>query len=79
MSNHPGLLDRIGWLEETMETQEAQAGIDRVVKLTDIGCPFFDRCPLAIEGTCDLETPPTRSLGGGHTIECHRSEEEFVN
>ena len=70
---------RIGWLEETMETQEAQAGIDRVVKLTDIGCPFFDRCPLAIEGTCDLETPPTRSLGGGHTIECHRSEEEFVN
>ena len=70
---------RIGWLEETMETQEAQAGIDRVVTLTDIGCPFFDRCPLAIEGTCDRETPPTRSLGGGHTIECHRSEEEFVN
>ena len=70
---------RIGWLEETMETQEAQAGINRVVTLTDIGCPFFDRCPLAIEGTCDRETPPTRSLGGGHTIECHRSEEEFVN
>ena len=70
---------RIGWLDETMETQEAQAGIERVVKLTDIGCPFFDRCPLAIEGTCDLETPPIRSLGGGHTIECHRSEEEFVS
>ena len=69
---------RIGWLEETMETQEAQAGIDRVVTLTDIGCPFFDRCPLAIEGTCDRETPPIRDLGGGHAIECHRSEEEFV-
>ncbi len=70
---------RVGWLEETMETQEAKAGIDRVVKLTEIGCPFFDRCPLAIEGTCDREIPPTRNLGNGHTIECHRSEEEFVH
>ena len=69
---------RVGWLEETMETQVAQAGIDRVVTLTDIGCPFFDRCPLAIEGTCDRETPPIRDFGGGHTIECHRSKEEFV-
>ena len=70
---------RVGWLEETMETQEAKAGIDRVVKLTEIGCPFFDRCPLAIEGTCDQETPPTRKLSDGHTIECHRSEEEFLH
>jgi peptide/nickel transport system ATP-binding protein len=70
---------RVGWLEETMETQEAKAGIDRVVKLTDTGCPFFDRCPLAIEGTCDREIPPIRNLGDGHTIECHRSEDEFVH
>lgn len=70
---------RIGWLEEAMETQEAKAGIDRVVKLTEIGCPFFDRCPLAIEGTCDLEIPPTRTFGDGHTIECHRSEKELVD
>ena len=69
---------RIGWLEETMQTQEAQAGIDRVVKLVEVGCPFFDRCPLAIEGTCDRETPPIRDLGSGHTIECHRSQEEFA-
>ena len=69
---------RIGWLEETMQTQEAQAGIDRVVTLTEVGCPFFDRCPLAIEGTCNRETPPIRDLGGGHTIECHRSQEEFA-
>ena len=69
---------RIGWLEETMLTQEAQAGIDRVVTLTEVGCPFFDRCPLAIKGTCDRETPPIRDLGGGHAIECHRSQEEFA-
>ena len=69
---------RVGWLEETMQTQEAQAGIDRVVQLTEIGCPFFDRCPLAIKDTCDRETAPIRDLGDGHLIECHRSMEEFV-
>ena len=69
---------RVGWLEETMQTQEAQAGIDRVVTLTAVGCPFFDRCPLAIKDTCDREIPPVRQLGGGHTVECHRSEAEFM-
>ena len=69
---------RVGWLEETMQTQEAQAGIDRVVTLTAVGCPFFDRCPIAIKDTCDRETPPVRQLSGGHTVECHRSEAEFM-
>ncbi len=69
---------RVGWLEETMQTQEAQAGIDRVVTLTAVGCPFFDRCPIAIKDTCDRETPPVRQLSGGHTVECHRSEAEFL-
>ena len=68
---------RVGWLEETMETREAKAGIDRVVELTEVGCPFFSRCPLAIPGTCDNVTPPIRDLGSKHKIECHRSLEEF--
>ena len=69
---------RVGWLEETMQTQEAQAGIDRVVTLTAVGCPFFDRCPIAIKDPCDRETPPVRQLSKGHTVECHRSEAEFM-
>ena len=68
---------RVGWLEETMETREAKAGIDRVVELTEVGCPFFSRCPLAIPGTCDNVTPPIRDLGSRHKIECHRTLEEF--
>ena len=71
-----GLKDNING---TMETQEAQAGIDRVVKMTETGCPFFDRCPLAIEITCEREIPPIRELGDGHAIECHRSEQEFLH
>ncbi len=69
---------RIGWLEETMESRVAQAGIDRVVRMTEVGCSFFDRCPLAIDGVCNRETPPVRHLPGGHAIECHRSEAEFI-
>ena len=70
---------RVGWLEETMETQEAKAGIDRVVRITETGCPFFDRCPIKIEGTCDKEIPPIRNFGDNHQIECHRSETDFLN
>ncbi len=70
---------RVGWLEETMQTREALAGIARGVTLTDVGCPFFDRCPVAIEGTCDKLTPPTREdqSGHGHYIECHREVVEL--
>ena len=70
---------RVGWLEETMESQEAKAGIDRVVKLTETGCPFFERCPLSIEGPCDQKNPPIRNLASGHNIECHQSVEQFMS
>ena len=69
----------LGWLEKTMETQEAQAGIDRVVQITDVGCPFYDRCPIAIEGTCDKEIPPIRKFSKSHQIECHHDENYFLN
>jgi peptide/nickel transport system ATP-binding protein len=70
---------RIGWLEETMNTREALAGISRGVTITEVGCPFFDRCPVAIEGTCDKIDPPQRldRNGHGHVIECHREIEEL--
>ena len=70
---------RIGWLEDTMATQEALAGISRGVKITKVGCPFFERCPLAIEGTCDKVDPPKREdpHGHGHVIECHREVSEL--
>ena len=68
---------RVGWLEDAMKTQEAEAGINRVVELVETGCAFFDRCPLAIDGTCDVETPPIQELDKGHVIECHRGEEDF--
>ena len=43
---------RIGWLEDTMKKREMAVGIARGVEITAKGCPFYNRCPLAIEGTC---------------------------
>ncbi|MYB89714.1 MAG: ABC transporter, partial [Proteobacteria bacterium] len=66
-----------GWLERTLEMRETQASIDRAVEITDRGCPFYRRCPLAIAGTCNQEEPPLHNLGHGHSIACHRSEAEL--
>ena len=68
---------RVGWMEEMMASSTAQAGIDRVVTITEIGCPFFDRCPLAIPGTCNEIVAPYRDLGDNHVIECHREIDEL--
>jgi len=69
---------RIGWLEDTMERREMAVGIARGVEITDVGCPFFNRCPIAIEGTCDQQTPPTHEPKPDHFISCHRSIEEIM-
>ena len=68
---------RVGWMEEMMASSTAQAGIDRVVTITEIGCPFFDRCPLAVPGTCDKIVAPNRELSPGHVISCHREVSEL--
>jgi peptide/nickel transport system ATP-binding protein len=69
---------RVGWMEEMMASSTAQAGIDRVVTITEVGCPFFDRCPIGIPGTCDKIVAPTRELSPGHTIGCHREIAELA-
>ena len=69
---------RIGWLEDTMQKREMAVGIARGVEITRVGCPFFNRCPLAIEGTCDLKVPPTLELENGHQIACHVSLEKLL-
>ncbi len=68
---------RIGWLEETMARREMTMGIARGVEITKHGCPFFNRCPMAIPGTCDVIIAPEIKLGTEHVIACHRSIDEI--
>ena len=62
---------RIGWLEDTMQKREMAVGISRGVEMTSVGCPFYNRCPMAIDGTCNKDVPPILKLNDGHEISCH--------
>ena len=68
---------RVGWLEDSMKTREAAAGIARAVEISAVGCPFSTRCPLVIEGVCDRDLPPVRRPSPRHHIACHRTLEEI--
>lgn len=35
------------------------------------GCPFFDRCPERIPGTCDVRRPILADQGDGHSVACY--------
>ncbi len=70
---------RIGWLEDTMEKREMAIGIARGVEITEIGCPFYNRCPLAIDGTCNTKPAPICEPSPGHAIACHRALDELVD
>jgi peptide/nickel transport system ATP-binding protein len=68
---------RIGWLEDTMKKREMAVGISKGVEITSVGCPFFERCPMGIDGTCDTKNAPNRELKPGHVIACHRTIQEL--
>jgi len=68
---------RIGWLEDTMKKREMAVGIARGVEITAVGCPFYNRCPLAIDGTCETRSPPVLELNNGHQIACHLTLEQL--
>ncbi len=71
MSSVPKL--RTGWLDDVAGSREAISAGSGGVILTEIGCPFFARCSMALKGVCDTQPPPQRAIGkAGHMIECHR-------
>jgi oligopeptide/dipeptide ABC transporter ATP-binding protein len=35
------------------------------------GCRFHPRCPLFVEGLCDVKAPELKSVGDGHSVACH--------
>jgi len=69
---------RQGWLEKTLSTREAQAGIAREVKITERGCPFAERCPEAIPEICINDRPPLQTPVSGHLFACQHSPEELA-
>ena len=69
---------RQGWLEDVMRSRSALAGIAREVETSDLGCPFYPRCPVAIDRVCDRTEVPCREPAPGHRIACHREIDELM-
>ena len=42
------------------------------------GCRFNTRCPIAVEGVCDVDVPELRELAPGHWVSCHYPEVQKV-
>ncbi|GAB3616421.1 ATP-binding cassette domain-containing protein [Okibacterium endophyticum] len=46
-----------------------------VVELQTVGCPYRDRCPLAV-GLCETTKPPMVGVGDTHRAACHFAGEQ---
>ncbi|MGB7243259.1 MAG: ABC transporter ATP-binding protein [Sulfitobacter sp.] len=68
---------RQGWLEGVADTREAKAASTGSVVIGAKGCPFSNRCALAISGTCETTAPPIRELPGELQIACHLPVEQL--
>jgi peptide/nickel transport system ATP-binding protein len=69
---------KLDWLEKTLSTREAQAGIAREVKITERGCPFVERCPEAIPDICVNDRPPLQTPSSGHLLACQHSPQDLT-
>lgn len=69
---------RQGWLEDVMKTRSERTGTSQVRNKAATGCPFFERCPVRIDGVCDTENPPIREPLHGHRLACHREISELA-
>ena len=69
---------REGWLEDVLGSRIAATAVNRNALPGNTGCAFFNRCPLAIDGVCDRERPPARTVAKDDVVYCHRDVADLL-
>jgi len=69
---------RLGWLDGIGQAHLAEAAHGAIGADDAELCSFRNRCAMRLEGICEAEPPPTRILGKGTRILCHRTEQELA-
>ena len=67
---------RTGWLDSVPPRAVAEPSMHGAADAKGL-CVFRDRCLVRIDGVCDRESPPRRTLAGGKEILCHHTSAEL--
>ncbi len=68
---------RMGWLDGISQVHLVEAAQAANGSPTRRGCNFRNRCAMRLDGICDVETPPMRTLAAGGQVLCHRTERDL--
>lgn len=72
---------RRGWLEQA-RGRESLAGMAAIASSPQHAqrlCTFLHRCPLRMEGVCNVRPPVHRVLRDGKEVLCHRTESDLAS
>jgi peptide/nickel transport system ATP-binding protein len=70
---------KVGWMEDIENSRDIGVGEAREIPFRDQGCPYYHRCPVAIETECPTKTPPRRynDADDNHFCSCWHSFKEL--
>jgi len=69
---------RCGWLEQIAAPRQLPSIGETAARAMPALCSFVSRCPLRIDGVCNVIAPPPHALPDGREILCHRSADELL-
>ncbi|MEW6346919.1 MAG: ABC transporter ATP-binding protein [Paraburkholderia sp.] len=70
---------RTGWLDEaTVRCHGELPPIGPRAEHSEL-CTFLGRCPLRVDGLCNITAPARRQLSNGAEVLCHRTEPDLLS
>ena len=62
---------RTDWLDGVVASKAHLDHLGQAVDSSKVGCPFFNRCAVAVNDVCNRRDVPLRQMAQGHTVACH--------